>query len=234
MNIQTEDETLESFNAFLADLPRSEVSALITKLVSTTSTDINSNFFLKPHKYQPYFDFIGPQDAEPNSFSDLSLVSMEVLRYLYDYSGNSEERVLDYACGIPTLSLYLQQLGFESRGFDRWIQIKKSVAQEYLLETRDLDWKKSFHSESQILDSKLEIYEWDPTIISVAGYWIEDLDLYQLPSLKYVLSDPLYNSGRIKGEGVYHYKPNWQSTPDDLGLKLVSSKKYLDIYERVL
>ena len=51
--------------------------------------------------------------------------------------------------------------------------------------------------------------------------------------LEYVLSDALYNSGRVKGNGIYHYLPHWNSTPENLGLQLVESFQYLDVYKVV-
>ncbi len=69
-----------------------------------------------------------------------------------------------------------------------------------------------------------------PNVLSICGIWVQDLALYELESVKVLLSDPLYNSGAVAGQGVYHYDPNWENRPELFGFTLVSRLPALNIY----
>lgn len=194
-------------------------------------TEINSNFFLNPASYKPYFDFLGDPLDLVQFVDKVSPVTSAMINYLALMDNKASHKVLDYACGIPVLVHCSSMIGFQSCGFDRWIQLRKSVAATFLNQISERLEKAPQTGEALLIDSLQELVEFSPTIICVSGFWIEDIELYNLSSLEYVLSDPLYNSGRVKNQGIYHYKPEWQFTPKEMGLSLVESFQYLDVYK---
>lgn len=223
---------------FLNKLPRSKIEASMLTAIKNSDHEMNTGYFLNPAGYQPYFTYLGESLDINSENHELSLVSIEILRWLWEVNDKSRHRLLDFACGIPTLLLCANEMGIDSRGFDRWKQIPESVAVDFLeivKRGKNSGWPLENEPPlaSSLLNSIDEVKSYSPTIISVASYWIEDLELYELPNLEYVLSDALYNSGRVKGNGIYHYLPNWNATPEDLGLQRVESFQYLDVYKVV-
>ena len=86
------------------------------------------------------------------------------------------------------------------KGYDDYSQ-PPAEAISYFCDQINLD------PESKLI--KLEdIYSWQPTILSVCGIWIKDIEIYNLETIKILLSDTLYNSGSIENEGVFYYNPD--------------------------
>jgi hypothetical protein len=73
--------------------------------------------------------------------------------------------------------------------------------------------------------------EFEPTVISAHGIWINP-DLYAMESVSTVLSDRLYNSGAIPGEGPFHYNRDWAQQPERFGFVKVDQLPFLDVYKR--
>ncbi len=53
-----------------------------------------------------------------------------------------------------------------------------------------------------------------------------------MESVSTVLSDRLYNSGAIPGEGPFHYNRDWAQQPERFGFVKVDQLPFLDVYKR--
>jgi len=77
--------------------------------------DMNTGFFLNLGCYQPYFTYLGNPLEIDSTNCDLNLVSIEILRWLCEANYKSGHLLLDYACGIPSLLVYTNEMGIDSR-----------------------------------------------------------------------------------------------------------------------
>ena len=198
---------------------RLRVAAAYDRVLQQHKDELNYNYFKAPQLYDPYTSHVGPINQNLTLLPDLSRCNMSAVYFLNQLSG--DHIVVDYACGMSGLIHYASQR-FQAYGFDRWVQIPRHCAAAFL---RELG-----HSVDRLIDYE-QIAQVQPTIINVAGFWLEDIELYSLPSLKYVVSDTLYNSGLVPGEGVFFYQPGWQHTPECMGLRKVFQFPGIDIYE---
>jgi hypothetical protein len=112
----------------------------------------------------------------------------------------------------------------QAKSFDNFNQVSKETI-EYFYKRINLDPAKTLLSIEGVLKYK-------PNVMSVCGNWVSDLSLYEQPSLKFLLSDTLYNSGRIKGQGVYYYNKFWKTPPEKFGFKLIAQVPLLDVFYR--
>ena len=213
----------DKFNKLFKLSDREDVVSSYDKTLNTFSDKINLNYFKAPQNYSPYLMFCGEMNRDIPLLKDLSRVNMCSLDYLSTLEG--EHVIVDYACGMGSFIYYANNF-FKTYGFDRWAQLPKEAAEAHLV---DLNV-----NEDSLIDYNT-IKTIEPTIINIAGYWIEEKELYALDSVKYILSDPLYNSGRVKHEGVYHYKDNkWAGEPEDFGFEKIVSYVALDVYKKVI
>lgn len=178
-----------------------------------------NKYFDNVSSYKPYSIFCG-EILDIPKLNDISKPNICGLDFLSKLQG--DHIVLDYACGIGSF-LYYSNKFFTTYGYDNWNQISKMSSINHL---EDLNI-----SSDSLIDYK-DIEKIKPTIINVAGYWIEDIELYKLDSVQYILSDPLYNSGRINGEGIYLYKKSWDNFPEKFNYKKIISYPALDIYAK--
>jgi len=221
MNIEIKNIDVQSFNILFSIRDRLRVCES-RKNVFNTSEKINMNYFQDPFNYPPQKTFLGELPLDIPVMKDLSKVNMCSLDFISKIKGNHV--VLDYACGLGSF-VYYSNIFFKTYGYDKWAQIPKHFTEKHL---NNLDIS------SEVLIKKEHIKNINPTIINVSGFWIEDVQLYGLDSVEYILSDPLYNSGRIKGEGVYFYKGDgWDNSPDKYGFTKIFSYPALDVYRKI-
>ena len=210
----------ESFRSLFVDEERERISTIFSSVIERWAETTNTNYFAAPQSYDPYERFLGNTHEGLELLPDLSRPNMSSLYFLSQLEG--EHVVLDYACGVSGF-LHCAQRFAPTFGFDRWVQVPREACSEFLDATG---------TPSDRLVDLDEIPSLAPTILNVAGYWIEDLDLYALPSVQYVLSDTLYNSGSVEGEGVHYYLNDWNGTPDHCGFRLQDRYPALDVFVR--
>ena len=166
----------------LFSLDEREKSKIVKKILDDISG--YNKYFDNVSSYEPYSIFCGDILDIPK-LNDISKPNICGLDFLSKLQG--DHIVLDYACGIGSF-LYYSNKFFTTYGYDNWNQISKMSSINHL---EDLNI-----SSDSLIDYK-DIEKIKPTIINVAGYWIEDIELYKLDSAQYILSDPLYNSGEL-------------------------------------
>jgi len=110
------------------------------------------------------------------------------------------------------------------RGFDSFVQISERALSHFIATI-------GLGPHKVLLNIDLVLL-WKPNVLSVCGIWVQDLALYDLESVKVLLSNPLYNSGAVAGQGVYHYDLDWKNRPEHFGFILASRFPALDIYVR--
>jgi len=135
----------------------------------------------------------------------------------------SEIRILDFASGLSGFPIYATEFELV-KAYDNYSQIP-------------LDGIYNFHAacghKNSLLIRKEEIHLFNPNIISVFGFWLSESWIYDLPSVQIIISDSLYNSGSIKGEGIFHYLGEKAQTPEDFGYRKVLQFPLVDIYVRL-
>ena len=87
-------------------------------------------------------------------------------------------------------------------------------------------------NKTKITKDKNSVVEFSPQIVSAHGIWLEDW-VYQIPSIEYILSDRLYCSGAIPGEGAHFYNKDFKNSPSNYGFKQISSLPFLDVFKKV-
>jgi hypothetical protein len=111
------------------------------------------------------------------------------------------ERVLEYACGLGVMLVYLNRLGFTAYGYDNWSQLAQSSAESFL----------SAHGLPGRLLSAADLSTHRFTILSCIGIhwtWLSEIEhVLEQPTLKYVLVDRQYGPNSIPGfRKVVEYK----------------------------
>ena len=212
----------KNFNEIFTITERNKVVNSYKNTINLFEEKMNMNYFSSPQNYSPYKIFCGEIPFEIPLMEDMSRVNICSLDYISTL--NEKHIILDYACGTGDFVYYANKF-FKTYGFDRWKQIPKEATLYHL---NDLNI-----NETHIIDYE-EIKNIKPTIINVSGYWLEDIELYNLDSVKYILSDPLYNSGRVKNEGVYFYNGNnWNNVPENFNFKKILSYPVMDVYKKI-
>jgi hypothetical protein len=104
-----------------------------------------------------------------------------------------KELILDYACGIGVMLVYLRNLGFVAYGFDNWSQVAQITSEEFL----------SANGIAGCLLSEHELASHPFTILNCVGIpwdWLTNLSaVLEQPSLKYLLIDRHYRPQKISG-----------------------------------
>jgi len=221
-SITIEEIDRVKFEKMFSHSERELVCSAHTLVVNEFFSTTNTNFFSDPSIYEPYLKYFDIPNFKLPVKKDLSRPAMSSLYFLNNIV-KGEHRVLDYACGISGFLVYASKK-FPTKGFDRWVQISKEACEKFLIQN-NLD------PNSIIIDFE-EISSFQPTILNVSGFWVEDIELYNLDSLEYVLSDPLYNSGAIPNEGCYFYNKYFENFPEKFGFSLLKRFPYLDVYRK--
>ena len=220
---------------FLKLLPRTKVIEAYKKLLYYYDNEITFQNKKLPKKgdddyLNPYFKNVtGYQhynlckDYHPEETLDvdLSLPSISSLLWLFK-NKIKNKRILDFGCGISGFPIYLNNFG-TSLGYDNCEQIGFKIIDKFL----DL-----VENQTKIVREKDKVFNFSPQIIAVHGIWLEDW-VYQLPSTEYILSDRLYCSGSIPGEGANFFNKDFKKSPSDNGFELVSQLPFLDIFKKI-
>ncbi|MAV81818.1 MAG: hypothetical protein CMD12_07615 [Flavobacteriales bacterium] len=181
--------------------------------------------YLNPYFKNPpaYKHYNLANDIHPKEILDvdLSLPSISSLLWL-SKNKIEDKRILDYGCGISGFLVYINNFGY-GLGYDNCEQIGYKIIDKFL---------ELVDNKIQIVKDKKTVFEFSPQIISVHGIWLEDW-VYQIPSIEYILSDRLYCSGAIPGEGANFFNKDFKNSPSDKGFKKISSLPFLDIFKRI-
>ena len=153
----------KSFNQVFNLTERNIVKASKDKVLN--NSEYNKNYFDNVSSYKPYNIFCG-QILDVPEMNELSKTNICSLDFLSNLEGN--HTVLDYACGIGSFIYYSNKF-FKTYGYDNWCQISKNTAKNHL---NDIGI-----NSDRIIEYK-DIEKIKPTVINVAGYWIEDIELY--------------------------------------------------------
>jgi len=182
---------------------------------------LNQNFFSAPQSYSPYDMFLGDTHGHLNMMHDLSKPAYDAFEWLSKNSEGKNPRLLDYGCGLSGLVHYAREFG-ETKGYDNFLQVPKEAV-EY------------FHDKIGLQNGLIdfdEIEAYQPNVMSVCSLFVQETELYNISSIEIILSDTLYNSGSIQGEGCYHYKPDFDTPPEKFGFVFQEKIRTIDVYVR--
>ena len=183
--------------------------------------ELNQNFFSAPQDYSPYDTFLGDTHDHLDMRNDLSKPAYDSLEWIENNVYNQRLKLLDYGCGLSGLIHYAREFG-ETKGYDNFLQVPKEAV-EY------------FHDKIGLQNGLIdfdEIEAYQPNVMSVCSLFVQEPELYNISSIEIILSDTLYNSGSIQGEGCYHYKPDFDTPPEKFGFVFQEKIRTIDVYVR--
>jgi len=218
MRVDASPDFLQRLCLVLNLFDREAACALVNEAASRAH---NQNYFRDPSRYGPW-TLVGDELPDDLLMVDLSPPSMSSLVYVASaLSKDPTTRILDFGCGLSAFSYYSAHLiSGTVATYDDYSQVKEEVVSQFYGRL----------GRPQPM-SRAEVLAFEPTVLSAHGIWI-DPDLYAIESVSTVLSDRLYNSGAVAGEGPFHYDSDWAQQPERFGFHKVHQLPFLDVYER--
>lgn len=213
-----DSQFLPTLRELLSKFDRPAVCALVAEAAKKAR---NQNYFNDPSRYGPW-SLVGDELPDDLLMVDLSPPSMSSLVYIESVIAEDPTvRVLDFGCGLSAFSHYAANLlDGAVADYDNFSQVQRDVVEHF---------RKQLNVAMPL--SRPAAAEFAPTVLCAHGIWL-DPDFYDISSVSTVLSDRLYNSGALKGEGPFHYNRNWAQEPERFGFRKVDQLPFLDVYRR--
>lgn len=218
VSASTDASTLLSGEArrLLTGFPREMVASEV-RLAAERAT--NRTYFRDASHYGPWQavgdaclnDLLEAHLPPPPAISSLAFLS----------SQRPGGRLLDFGAGLSGFGQYASRIGLSQvRWCADFYQVSREIAMGFHL---------GIGSPPFVELNGIATYVAE--VVAEHGIWLAD-DIYGLSSVRLPLSDRLYNSGGIPGEGPFRYFDCWDNSPERFAFSRMAELPFLDVYTR--
>jgi len=164
-------------------------------------------YFENPSKY---FNVLPCDDlTNLKLVGDLYQPNFYAIDFLLSLKDRESYTIVDYGCGLGVLVHYLNYLGFNSYGYDSWLQLSQHAAEGFLDKVQHMH-KKSMKLRHHLISEVATILTTSPDIVCVLG--VPRLSGFAIPeSVKYLLVDSVCSLHEKTFE-EFKIEKYWKST----------------------